>query len=158
MKKKRIEKLKEKNQMLLKRFNEQKCKLKKVEKDTCEYEYQMQNKKNFVIELSKQFVSLHKIIDKNKNKSGLSEQSKLKLPFILIKFQPQSDVSIMQDEDLQKMELTSTTEFELMTEIHLFEGMGLTKVNLNQFLNEMHPSSQSFKELKSFASKHWKKV
>jgi hypothetical protein len=84
----------------------------------------------------------------------IPEQLKLKLPFILIKFQPQSDVSIMQDEALQKMELNSTTEFELMTEIHLFEGMGLTKVNYYDFLNKMYPSG--YRELKQFAKMNWR--
>lgn len=62
----------------------------------------------------------------------------------------------MQDDQLQYMELTSTTEFELMTEIHLFEGMGLTKVNFQQFLNSKFPESNQFKELKQFAKNHWK--
>lgn len=64
----------------------------------------------------------------------------------------------MQDPGLQIMELQSSTEFELMTEIHLFEGKGLTKVNLSQFLEELYPSSQSYAELKRFAKTHWKQA
>lgn len=106
------------------------------------------------MELSKQYISLTKIIERNKRLT--EEEKRLNLPFILIKFQPKSDVSIVQDDPLQYMELTSSNEFELMTEIHLFEGMGLTRVNYQKFLEDKFPSKSQYRELKLFALNHWK--
>ena len=55
------------------------------------------------------------------------------------------------------MELKSTTEFELMTVIHLFEGMGLTKVDMPSFLHQcVSNNSNQYKELLNFATNNWK--
>ena len=101
--KKRLEKLKSKNEQLRKRLHEKKSSLKQFQKRSSDYTVTKQ--KNYVTELLKQHVSLLKIIERNKKNEGVgipvTDKAKLKLPFILIRFLPESDVSITQDELLQ---------------------------------------------------------
>jgi hypothetical protein len=78
---------------------------------------------------------MSKIVKKNE-KSALSEEpiNKKSFPFILIKFMPESDINIIQNENKSQLVLHSTKQFDVMNENHLFEGMGVTKIkSKNEF-------------------------
>ena len=80
--------MREKNQLLQEKLSAQKCKLKEIKQKSLNHHYEVQNKKNFIIELSKQFISLKKVVERNKKRVDMEAEQKFKLPFILIKFQP----------------------------------------------------------------------
>lgn len=85
-------------------------------------------KRNYIFELVKQYIAMNKIVKRNEQCPAEEDEQK-RLPFILIKFMPGSKANILQDPMKSNLVLDSTKMFDVMNENHLFEGMGITKVN-----------------------------
>ena len=84
----------------------------------------MEMNQNCVFELLKQFISLNKIMAKNKAAEEKGEHigadEKRLLPFFLVKFAPHSEININKTEDMNLLVLQCNQEFDVMNENHLF--------------------------------------
>mmetsp|Transcript_4772 Transcript_4772/g.7205 ORF Transcript_4772/g.7205 Transcript_4772/m.7205 type:complete len:112 (-) Transcript_4772:57-392(-) len=91
------------------------------------------NMSQYIGELFRQFVSLKRVVDRNQALSDADYQAadeslRFRIPFILLKFLPNSDVGILRDKRGENLELDSKKPFELMNENHLLAGMGMSRL------------------------------
>lgn len=86
-----------------------------------------------ICELLKQYVSILQVINRNQSPQcnlKTLQNDKISLPFILIKFLPQAHYGIIQTPNGMATQISSDKMFDVMNENALFEGMGLTKINV----------------------------
>ena len=79
--------------------------------------------------------------------------TRFKLPMILLQFQPESEIEGTQDQHKLNLKMISDKPFDLMNENHLFTGLGITKVQGDQFLKEICGGEHT--ALYQFAKEHW---
>ncbi len=133
MKREQISKLREKNEQRRSQVQDLQMRLQFHQAQLPERQIMNLNLSQYVGELFKQFVSLKRVISRNQEQGEedfypAENPDKYQIPFILLKFLPNSSINIMKDKLGRNLEVESMKPFDLMNENHLLAGMGMTRL------------------------------